>query len=38
MEELLVKLTFTAATLGIKETWDPLKDADLVIAQSNCHI
>ncbi len=31
MEELLVPLTFTAATLGTATTWDPLKDSDLVI-------
>jgi hypothetical protein len=38
MEELLVNLAYTAANLGIAEQWDALKDADLVIAQSNCHI
>lgn len=35
---MLIDLTLAAATLGIAESWDPLKDADLVIAQSNCHI
>ncbi len=38
MEEMLVQLSFTAASLGTAETWDAMKDADLVIAQSNCHI
>jgi len=38
MQEMLVPLAFTAANLGITETWDPIKDSDLVIAQSNCHI
>ena len=38
MEELLVQLSFTAASLGTAETWDAMKDADLIIAQSNCHI
>ena len=38
MDEMLVELSFTAANLGIAEKWDALKDADLVIAQSNCHI
>ena len=38
MEELLVNLAYTSANLGIAEQWDALKDADLVIAQSNCHI
>lgn len=38
MEEMLIQLAFTAATLGIVEQWDAQKDADLVIAQSNCHI
>lgn len=38
MDELLVSLAFTAATLGIEEQWDAMKDPDLVIAQSNCHI
>lgn len=32
MEELLVDLSFTAATIGTAETWDALKDSDLVIA------
>lgn len=32
MDEMLVSLSYTAATLGIAETWDALKDADLVIA------
>ena len=32
MNELLVPLTFTAATLGTAAVWDPLKDCDLVIA------
>lgn len=38
MEELLVELAFTSATLGTAEQWDAMKDSDLVIAQSNCHI
>jgi len=31
-EELLVDLTFDAATLAIKDTWDPIKNIDLIIA------
>jgi hypothetical protein len=38
MDEMLVQLSFTAATLGTAETWDAQRDTDLVIAQSNCHI
>lgn len=32
LEENLVDLCFDAATLCVKDTWDPLKDNDLVIA------
>jgi len=38
IDELLIDLAMTSATLGVVETWDPIKDADLVIAQSTCHI
>lgn len=38
IDELLIDLAMASATLGIAETWDPIKDADLVIAQSTCHI
>lgn len=31
-EELLVDLAFDAATLAIKDTWDPIKNIDLIIA------
>jgi len=37
-EELLVDLTFDAATLAIKDTWDPIKNIDLIIAQSEAHL
>ena len=38
MEEMLIPIAFSAANLCVAETWDPLKDADLIIAQSNAHI
>jgi hypothetical protein len=38
IDEMLIELAMIAATLGVVETWDPIKDADLVIAQSTCHI
>ena len=37
-DEMLIDLAMAAATLGIAEQWDPIKDSDLVIAQSTCHI
>lgn len=38
IDELLIELAMASATIGIAETWDPIKDTDLVIAQSTCHI
>jgi len=38
IDEMLIELAMAAATIGIVENWDPTKDADLVIAQSTCHI
>ena len=37
MEENLVDIAFKAATLAISDDWDAQKNADLVIAQSECH-
>ena len=34
MEEMLIDLAFDSASMSIKENWDAIKDADLVIAQS----
>jgi propanediol utilization protein len=38
MDELLVQVSFDAATMCVAETWDANKDSDLIIAQSNAHI
>ncbi len=38
IDEMLIDITMAAATIGVAEAWDPLKDADLIIAQSTCHI
>lgn len=38
IDEMLIDITMAAATIGLAEAWDPLKDADLIIAQSTCHI
>ena len=38
LEENIIDLCFDAATLCVQEKWDPLKDSDLVIAQSGAHI
>ena len=38
MQEMQIQVAFNAATLCVAETWDYLKDADLIIAQSNAHI
>lgn len=32
LEEDLVELAFDAATLAVKDAWDPIKDHDLIIA------
>ena len=37
LEEYLVDLAFDSATLAVKDTWDPIKDHDLIIAQSESH-
>jgi len=37
MEEMLIDLAFDSASMSIKENWDAIKDADLVIAQSQAH-
>lgn len=36
-EEMLVDLAFEAATLAVKDEWDPIKDNDLIMAQSESH-
>ena len=33
-EEMLVEIAFDAATLCVKDEWDPQKNLDLIIAQS----
>lgn len=37
-EELLVDLAYEAANLAVKDTWDPIKNIDLIIAQSEAHL
>lgn len=37
-EEYLVDLAFDAATLAVKDQWDPIKDHDLIIAQSESNL
>ena len=37
LEEYLVDLAFDSATLAVKDSWDPIKDHDLIIAQSESH-
>jgi hypothetical protein len=37
IEDMLVDIAHKAATLAIAEEWDPVKNTDLVIAQSECH-
>jgi hypothetical protein len=37
MEDNLVDIAHKAASLAIAEEWDPVKNTDLVIAQSECH-
>jgi hypothetical protein len=32
LEENIVELAFDAATLAVKDAWDPIKDHDLIIA------
>ena len=36
-EENLIDLAFDAATLATKDEWDPIKDHDLIMAQSESH-
>lgn len=36
-EENLVDLAFDAGTLAVKDEWDPIKDHDLIMAQSESH-
>ena len=36
-EENLIELAFDAATLAVKDEWDPIKDQDLIMAQSESH-
>jgi hypothetical protein len=36
-EETLIDLAFDAATLAVKNEWDPVKDHDLIMAQSESH-
>jgi hypothetical protein len=36
-EELLIDLAYDAATLAVKDEWDPIKDTDLIMAQSESH-
>lgn len=38
LEENLLDIAFKAATLSLAEDWDPVKNADLVIAQSESHL
>ena len=37
LEEMLVELAFSAATLAISNEWEPQKNTDLIIAQSESH-
>jgi hypothetical protein len=37
LEENIVELAFDSATLAVKDAWDPIKDHDLIIAQSESH-
>ncbi len=37
LEEMLVELAFNAATLAISNEWEPQKNTDLIIAQSESH-
>ena len=37
LEEMLVDLAFNAASLAIANEWDPQKNTDLIIAQSESH-
>lgn len=36
-EEMLIDLAFNSATLAVKDEWDPIKDVDLIMAQSEAH-
>lgn len=36
-EEDLIDLAFSSGTLAVKDQWDPIKDHDLIIAQSESH-
>ena len=36
-EEYLIDLAFDAGTLAVKDEWDPIKDHDLIMAQSESH-
>jgi hypothetical protein len=36
-EELLIDLAYDAASLAVKDEWDPIKDTDLIMAQSESH-
>lgn len=36
-EEYLVDLAFNSASLAVRDEWDPIKDVDLIIAQSESH-
>ena len=38
MEDNLVEIAHKAASLAIADEWDPVKNTDLVIAQSECHL
>lgn len=37
LEEMLVDLAFEAGTLAVANDWDPQKNTDLIIAQSESH-
>ena len=37
MEENLVEIAFKAASIAVKDEWDPIKNSDLVISQSESH-
>jgi hypothetical protein len=36
-EENLIDLSYDSATLAVKDEWDPVKDHDLIMAQSESH-
>ena len=38
LEENMIDAAYDSSTLCVKEEWDPIKDLELVIAQSQAHI